>query len=114
MEYSGFMPSNRKTSNRGKKTINEYPDEKHSETIKDYSQTKEIVKVLSTEIGNVVDQLLGVIYNVETADRFADSIITIYNRLVGEGITQTTAEKILCEYSANIDKFASMLKKKEK
>ena len=108
------MPSNKKTSNRGKKTINEYTDEKHSETIKDYSQTKEIVKVLSTEIGNVVDQLLGVIYNVETADRFADSIITIYNRLVGEGITQTTAEKILCEYSANIDKFASMLKKKEK
>jgi hypothetical protein len=87
--------------------------EKQKESIMDVSQTKEIVKALSSEIGPLVEQFMGAIYNVDVAETFADSIIVIYNKLKDEGITKKTAEKILIEYSANVDKFASMLKKKD-
>ena len=98
---------------RTKKNINDLKGEIPKEPIADFSQTKDIVKALSAEIGSLVEQFLDSIYNVEIADKFADSIILIYNKLKNEGITKKTAEKILCEYSANVDKFASMLKKKE-
>lgn len=96
---------------KGKKHINDLKGEKSKESIKDFSQTKEIVKALSAEVGVLVEQFLGAIYNVDVADSFADSIITIYKKLKSEGITEQTAEKIICEYSANLDRFASMLKK---
>ena len=104
-------------SNRSKKTkkqnINDVKADKQKEQIKDISQTKDIVKALSSEIGPLVEQFLGAIYNVEVAEIFADSLIRIYNKLKEEGITKKTAEKIICEYSANVDRFAAMLKKKE-
>ena len=96
-----------------KQNINDLKADKQKEPIKDFSQTKDIVKALSGEIGPLVDQLLGAVYNVEVAENFADSLIKIYKKLRDEGITKTTAEKILCEYSSNVDRFASMLKKKE-
>ncbi|MHA2357647.1 MAG: hypothetical protein ACXABK_02620 [Candidatus Heimdallarchaeaceae archaeon] len=107
------MPNSNSRSKRSKKSINDIMGEKQKESIMDVSQTKEIVKALSSEIGPLVEQFMGAIYNVDVAETFADSIIVIYNKLKDEGITKKTAEKILIEYSANVDKFASMLKKKD-
>ncbi|MHA1417360.1 MAG: hypothetical protein ACTSPO_00120 [Candidatus Heimdallarchaeaceae archaeon] len=107
------MANNSYVNKKGKKNINDLKGEKHKESIKDFSQTKEIVKALSEEIGVLVEQFLNAIYNVDVADSFADAIVAIYKKLLEEGITKSTAEKIICEYSANLDRFASMLKKKE-
>ncbi|MHA1222168.1 MAG: hypothetical protein ACTSP3_02675 [Candidatus Heimdallarchaeaceae archaeon] len=88
------MAKSNSSSKRRKASINEIIVDNSKEPIKDFSQTKDIV-------------------NVDVAERFADSILVIYKKLKDQGISQATAEKILCEYSANLDKFASMLKKKE-
>ena len=96
-----------------KQSINEIKADKQKEPIKDFSQTKDIVKALSGEIGPLVEQFLGAIYNVDVAETFADALIRIYNKLIEEGITKQTAEKIMIEYSANVDRFAAVLKKKE-
>lgn len=111
--FGDFVSNSYYSNKRTKKNINDLKGEIQKEPIKDFSQTQDIVKALSAEIGSLVEQFLDSIYNVEIADKFADSIILIYNKLKKEGITKKTAEKILCEYSANVDKFASMLKKKE-
>jgi len=111
--YGGFLAKSNSSSKRRKASINEIIVDNSKEPIKDFSQTKDIVKALSSEIGVIVEQFLGAIYNVDVAERFADSILVIYKKLKDQGISQATAEKILCEYSANLDKFASMLKKKE-
>jgi len=92
--YGGFLAKSNSSSKRRKASINEIIVDNSKEPIKDFSQTKDIV-------------------NVDVAERFADSILVIYKKLKDQGISQATAEKILCEYSANLDKFASMLKKKE-
>lgn len=97
-----------------KKSINDKKGEKNKEPIKDVSQTKDFVKALSAEIGTLVEQFLGGVYNLDVAEGFADSIIRVYNKLRSEGITKKTSEKIICEYSANLDRFASMLKKNNK
>ena len=102
-----------KSKRNKKQNINDLKADKQKEPIADFSQTKDIVKALSGEIGPLVEQLLGAIYNVEVAEIFADSLIRIYKKLKDEGITKATAEKILCEYSANVDRFAAMLKKKD-
>jgi hypothetical protein len=107
-----FVASNKGKRNK-KQNINDLKADKQKEPIADFSQTKDIVKALSGEIGPLVEQLLGAIYNVEVAETFADSLIKIYNKLRDEGITKATAEKILCEYSANVDRFAATLKKKD-
>ncbi len=113
MKRGDLVANNNYVTKKGKKNINDLRSEKHKESIKDFSQTKEIVKVLSAEVGVLVEQFLNAIYDVELADSFADAIVTIYKKLLEEGITKPTAEKIICEYSANLDRFASMLKKKE-
>lgn len=110
---NGDFVANSRGRKSKKQNINDLKADKQKEPIKDFSQTKDIVKALSGEIGPLVDQLLGAVYNVEVAENFADSLIQIYKKLRDEGITKTTAEKILCEYSSNVDRFASMLKKKE-
>ena len=97
-----------------KKSINDKKGEKSKEQIQDVSQTKELVKALSAEIGTLVEQFLSGVYNLDVAEGFADSIIRVYNKLRSEGITKKTAEKIICEYSANLDRFASMLKTNNK
>ena len=107
------MAKNNSSGKRGKTNINDIINDKPKASIKDISQTRDIVKALSSEIGPIVEEVLGAIYNVDVAERFADSIIAIYKKLKNEGISEETAERILCEYSANLDKFASMLKKKE-
>jgi len=99
--------------NKKKQSINDIKADKQKEPIKDFSQTKDIVKVLSGEIGPLVEQFLGAIYNVDVAETFADALIRIYNKLREEGITKQTAEKIMIEYSANVDRFAAVLKKKD-
>ncbi|MHA1668173.1 MAG: hypothetical protein ACTSUR_05900 [Candidatus Heimdallarchaeaceae archaeon] len=111
--YGGILAKSNSSSKRRKASINEIIVDNSKEPIKDFSQTKDIVKALSSEIGVIVEQFLGAIYNVDVAERFADSILVIYKKLKDQGISQAAAEKILCEYSANLDKFASMLKKKE-
>ena len=111
IRYGGFVSNSNYSSKKSKKHINDTAVNNHKESIKDLSRTKEIVKTLSSEIGTLVEQFLGAIYNVEVAETFADSIIRIYKKLRDEGISKNAAEKILCEYSANVDKFASMLKK---
>ncbi|MHA1201525.1 MAG: hypothetical protein ACTSQ4_03280 [Candidatus Heimdallarchaeaceae archaeon] len=113
MKRGDLVANNNYVTKKGKKNINDLRSEKHKESIKDFSQTKEIMKVLSAEVGVLVEQFLNAIYDVELADSFADAIVTIYKKLLEEGITKPTAEKIICEYSANLDRFASMLKKKE-
>ncbi len=114
MKRGDLVANNNYVNKKGKKkNINDIKGERHKESIKDFSQTKEIVKVLSAEVGVLVEQFLNAIYNVDVADSFADAIVTIYKKLLEEGITKPTAEKIICEYSANLDRFASMLKKKE-
>jgi len=102
-----------KKGKKKKQSINDLKADKQKETIKDFSQTKDIVKVLSGEIGPLVEQFLGAIYNVDVAETFADSLIHIYNKLREEGITKQTAEKIIIEYSANVDRFAAVLRKKD-
>lgn len=102
-----------KKGKKKKQSINDIKADKQKEPIKDFSQTKDIVKALSGEIGPLVEQVLGAIYNVDVAETFADALIRIYNKLREEGITKQTAEKIMVEYSANVDRFAAVLKKKE-
>lgn len=102
-----------KKGKKKKQSINDIKADKQKEPIKDFSQTKDIVKALSGEIGALVEEFLGAIYNVDVAEIFADALIKIYNKLREEGITKQTAEKIMIEYSANVDRFASVLKKKE-
>ena len=99
--------------NKKKQSINDIKADKQKEPIKDFSQTKDIVKVLSGEIGPLVEQFLGAIYNVDVAETFAEALIRIYNKLREEGVTKQTAEKIMVEYSANVDRFAAVLKKKD-
>jgi len=113
MKRGDLVTNNNNVKKKNKKNITDIKGEKHKKSIKDFSQTKEIVKALSEEIGVLVEQFLSAIYNVDVADSFADAILTIYKKLLGEGITKPTAEKIICEYSANLERFASMLKKKE-
>ena len=112
MRNGDFVASSRSKKNK-KQNINDIKADKQKEPIKDFSQTKDMVKALSSEIGPLVEQFLGAIYNIDVAETFAESLIRIYNKLREEGITKNTAEKIICEYSANIERFAAMLKKKE-
>ncbi len=107
-----MVPKSNYINKRGKKSINDIKGDKSKEPIKDVFQTRDIVKALSAEIGTLVELFLGGVYNLDVAENFADSIIRVYNKLRSEGITKKTAEKIICEYSANLDRFASMLKKK--
>ncbi|MBY9001046.1 MAG: hypothetical protein KGD64_09040, partial [Candidatus Heimdallarchaeota archaeon] len=113
MKRGDLVANSNYANKKGKKNINDIKGEKQKESIKDFSQTKEIVKALSEEVGVLVEQFLNAIYNIDVADSFADAIVTIYKKLLAEGITKQTAEKIICEYSANLDRFASMLKKQE-
>lgn len=110
LKYGDFVA---KKGKKKKQSINDLKADKQKETIKDFSQTKDIVKVLSGEIGPLVEQFLGAIYNVDVAEIFADSLIHIYNKLREEGVTKQTAEKVIIEYSANVDRFAAVLKKKD-
>ena len=73
--------ANNKGQKNKKKNINDLKADKQKEPIADFSQTKDIVKALSGEIGPLVEQLLGAIYNVEVAEIFADSLIRIYKKL---------------------------------
>ncbi len=100
-------------NSKNKKVINEYPKDDTKSTIEDYSQAKEFLKVLSSEIGVLVEQLLGSIYDETVAEKFADSIAIIYKKLKSEGLSEETVEKIVIEYSSNIDKIVSVMKKSE-
>lgn len=100
-------------NSKNKKVINEYPNDDQKRTIEDYSQAKEFLKVLSSEIGVLVEQLLGSIYDEKVAEKFADSIAIIYQKLKSEGLSEETVERIVIEYSSNIDKIVSVMKKSE-
>ena len=105
-----LLPKN-SSSNQKKALINDYPNETEKEPIRDITQAKEFLKVLSGEIGTIVEQLLGSIYNLDVADQYADAIIKIYKRLLDEGLSEQTVERLVIEYSSNVDKFMAFLKK---
>ncbi|MHA1303758.1 MAG: hypothetical protein ACTSQE_03215 [Candidatus Heimdallarchaeaceae archaeon] len=107
------MLKNSNSSNHTKKIINDYQNHSEKSTIEDTTQAKEFLKVLSGEIGTIVEQLLGSIYNIDVAERYANSIIKIYEMLTKEGLSKQTVEKIVLEYSANLDKMISYLKREE-
>ncbi len=79
--------------------------------MQDLTQTKELLKVLSSEVGVLVEELLSSLYDVKLADKFADSIVAIYKKLLSEGLSNQTVEKIVLEYSTNIEKIVSALKR---
>ena len=96
-----------------KETINENPEidlkaGRHS------FQAREILKALSEEIGSIVNELLNTLYNPNYAEKFADGIILVYNKLKKEGLSQEAIERILYEYSRNVDKLIALLRKEEK
>ena len=47
MKRGDLVANNNYVNKKGKKNINDLKGEKHKESIKDFSQTKEIVKALS-------------------------------------------------------------------
>ncbi len=100
-------------SDTSKKPINDYQNGLEKSSIDDTTQAKEFLKVLSNEIGTIVEQLLGSIYNVNVAEQYAESVISIYKKLLSEGLSKETAEKIVIEYSSHLDKIASYFKNQE-
>ncbi|MHA1686670.1 MAG: hypothetical protein ACTSYD_09740 [Candidatus Heimdallarchaeaceae archaeon] len=84
------------------------------EPISDLSQTKEFMKVLSNEISAIVEELLNKIYDTQIADRFAETLIYLYDKLNEKGLSKPTIERILCEYSANVEKLVSIFRKNNK
>lgn len=99
---------NKRQSINVERTVN------NKETISDLSQTKEFIKVLSDEISSIIEQLLNKLYDVKVADQFAESLIYLYDKLSEKGLSQQTIERILCEYSANVEKLATMFRKEKK
>ncbi|MHA1417312.1 MAG: hypothetical protein ACTSRR_13800 [Candidatus Heimdallarchaeaceae archaeon] len=104
------MAKERNSSTNGKSHINDYALDKEKISIDDKTQTKEFLKVLSGEIGTIVEQLLGSIYNVDVAENYADAVIRVYQKLLDEGISKETVEKIVLEFSGNLNKMISFLK----
>jgi len=97
-----------------KETINENP-EIGGITASNGSSfpAKEILKVLSEEIGSIVNELLNTLYDPKYAEKFAEAILLLYDKFKEKGMSQTAIEKILYEYSKNIDKLIALLKKEE-
>ena len=107
------MQLNNDESINAKQTINDYSDSKEKKALQDLTQTKELLKVLSSEVGVLVEELLSSLYDVKLADKFADSIVAIYKKLLSEGLSNQTVEKIVLEYSTNIEKIVSALKRQQ-